>query len=234
MVPFLWKEEVYYAFNFEKRQLNMICDLRQRWFSADYKSFEFMVEGEGRKTQVIITERRRGQLSWIRFSEVGARILLKGVGTLRRETNKNSRGLEWRENGRRYSLELQKNDVERFLICSVVDADGKRHRLFFSEGNGLINGWTLVVEVLQDMGTKVRKGEKRKPDETNLHSKVEIYKDGQINDQSFAEITISGRINQDMVWLDISDCIPKGDLGLLKHGVVGRWKSQPTIDPLLT
>ena len=111
-----------------------------RWFSVDYKSFEFMVEGVGRKTQVIITKRRRGQISWIRFSEEGARILLKGVETLRRETNKNSRGLELRENGRRYSLELKKNDAGRFLICSVVDADGKRHCLIFPKGNNLING----------------------------------------------------------------------------------------------
>ena len=34
--------------------------------------------------------------------------------------------------------------------------------------------------------------------------------------------------------MDIIDCIPKGDLGLLKHGVVGRWKSQQATDPLLT
>ena len=133
------------------------------------------------------------------FSEEGARILLEGAETLRRETDKKSRGLEWRETGSRYSLELKKNDARRFLICLVVDADGKRHRLIFPEGNGLINGWTLVVEALQDMGTKVRRGEKRKPNETNLHIKVEIYKDGQTNDQSFAEITISGKINQDTI-----------------------------------
>ena len=34
--------------------------------------------------------------------------------------------------------------------------------------------------------------------------------------------------------MDISECIPKGDLGLLKHGVVGSWKSQPATDLLLT
>ena len=99
----------------------------------------------------------------------------------------------------RYSLELKKNDAGCFLLYSIADEDGNRHRLVFPEGNGLINGWTLVVEALQDMGTKLRRGEKRKPDETILHSKVEIYKGGQINDQSFAEITISGRKKQDTV-----------------------------------
>ena len=59
---------------------------------------------------MFIIERRRGLISWICFGE-GARILLKGVESFRRETCKSSRGLEWRENGRRYSLELKKNDA---------------------------------------------------------------------------------------------------------------------------
>ena len=80
------------------------------------------------------------------------------------------------------------------------------------------------------MGTKASRGKNRKPDETILHSKVEIYKGDQIKDQSFAEITIFGRKKQDTLWLDISDCIPKGDLGLLKHGGVGGWKSQPAME----
>ena len=60
----------------------MIAPLGRRWFSVDSKSFEFKVEGEGRKAQVIITERRRGRSSWIRFREEGVRILLKGVSPL--------------------------------------------------------------------------------------------------------------------------------------------------------
>ena len=83
---------------------------------------------------MVITERRRGRSSWIRFGEEGARILLKGVESFRKDTGKNSGGLEWRENERRYSLELRKNDGGRFILCSVVDFDGKRHRLFFPEG----------------------------------------------------------------------------------------------------
>ena len=152
----------------------------RRWFSIDSKSFELKVEGEGRKVQVIITERQRGRSSWIRFGEEGARILLKGVESIRREAGKNSRGVEWRENGRRYSLESSKNDVGRFILCSVANEDGKRHRLFFLEGNGLINGWTLLEEALQDMGTKESRGEKRKPAKTNLHGKTEIHKGGQL------------------------------------------------------
>ena len=87
--------------------------------------------------------------------------------------------MEWRENDRRYSLESKKNDVGRFILCSVADEDGKRHRLFFSEGNGLVNGWTLLEEALQDMGTKESRGEKRKSTNTNFHKKAEILKEDQ-------------------------------------------------------
>ena len=83
------------------------------------------MEGEGRKLHVFITERRRGRSSWICFGEEGARILLKGVESFRREASKNGRGLEWGKNGRRYSLELKKNDAGRFILCSVADVHGK-------------------------------------------------------------------------------------------------------------
>ena len=139
--------------------------------------------------------------------------------------------VEWRENDRRYSLESKKNDAGRFILCSVADEDGKRHRLFFSEGNGLVNGWTLLEEALQDMGTKESRGEKRKSTNTNFHKKAEILKEDQIKNQPCPDTMSSGK-NQDTIWLDISDCILKGDLGLLKYGVAGKWKSQPATDTI--
>ena len=63
---------------------------------------------------------------------------------------------------------------------------------------------------------------------------MEKHKGGLTQNKSFAEITTLGRIKQDTIWLDISACILKGDLGLLKYGVVGSWKSQPATDLLLT
>ena len=129
---------------------------------------------------------------------------------------------------------MRKNDHGRFILCSVTDLDGKRHRLLFPEGNGLINGWTLLEEALQAMGYKEDKGEKRKSVKTSFLGKVEKQKGGLIPDKSLTEITTPGRIKQDTIWLDISECILKGDLGLLKYGVVESWKSQPATDLLLT
>ena len=80
----------------------------RRWFSIDYKYFELKEKREGRKVQDIITERRGGRSSWIRFGKEGTKILSKGVESFKNEVGKNNRGLEWREDGRRYSLELRK------------------------------------------------------------------------------------------------------------------------------
>ena len=165
---------------------------RRRWFSVDSKTFEIKVEGEERKQQVIITERRRGRSSWIRFREEGVRILIKGVESFRRETGKISEGMEWRENGRRYSLESKENVVGRFIQCSVTDEDGKRHRLFFPEGDDLVNGWALLGEALQDMGFKVSRGEKRESATFNLLGKTENMMGDQIKKQPCADTRESG------------------------------------------
>ena len=116
---------------------------RQRWFSIDSKSFEFTVEGEGRHSRVIITERSRGQVSWIRFGEEGAKILLKGVESLKNEEATRRRGYGWKENGRSFSMVYKRNDAGYFILCSVLDVDGKGHCLFSPEGKGQLNGWGL-------------------------------------------------------------------------------------------
>ena len=53
----------------------------------------------------------------------------------------------------------------------------------------------------------------------------------QIKSQPRVDTIASGN-NQDTLWLDISDCILKGNLGLLKYGVVGSWKSQTAISTI--
>ena len=196
-----------------------------RWFSVNSKSFEIKVEGEGRKEQVIITERRRGRSYWICFREKGVRILIKAVESFRREVGRFSEGVKWWENGRRYSLELKENVAGRFIQCLVADEDGKRHRLLFPEGDGMVNGWTLLGEALRDMGFKVSRGEKRKPAMINLLGKTKNLMGDQTKKQPCADTRASGNY-QDSLWLDISDYILKGDLGLLKDGVVGSWKTK--------
>ena len=83
---------------------------------------------KGRKAKVFITERRRGRSSWIRFGK-GVKFLTKGVESIRRGAGRNSEGLEWRENDRRYCLKLRKKEGGRFILCSIADLDGKWHGL---------------------------------------------------------------------------------------------------------
>ena len=59
------------------------------------------------------------------------RNLLKGVETDYKEKNKVKRIFELKANGRSYRLENRENKAGCFLMYSVTDADGKRHRLFF-------------------------------------------------------------------------------------------------------
>ena len=101
-----------------------------------------------------------------------------GVESFRNEAAAKRRGYEWQENGRRLSLVCKKNDVGCFTLCLVIDADGKRHRLFFPEGKGLLNGWSLLAEALQGLGVKVNIDEKRKPTETKPRRKEESPREG--------------------------------------------------------
>ena len=78
------------------------------------------------------------------------------------------------------------------------------------------------------MGFKVSKEEKRKPATINLLGKTENLMGDQIKNQPRADTRASD--SQDALWLDISDYIIKGDLGVLKDGVVGSWKSQTAIN----
>ena len=205
---------------------------RRRWFSVDSKSFMIEEVGVGSKTKVVITERRWGRTSWIRFGEEGARTFLKSVVSLRTEADKNFEGLGWCENDRRYRLEMRKNCFGRFLLCSVTDLDGKRHRLLFPEGNGLINGWTMLEGALQDMGYKEGRGDRNKLTKISSIDKLENQKE-KLHPGTSLDIKNPGRSRQESIWLDISDCRQKGELGVLKYGVVGSWKARPGTDQSL-
>ena len=128
---------------------------------------------------------------------------------------------------------MRKNEHGCFLLCSVTDLDGKRHRLLFPEGNGLINGWTMLEEALQATRYKEDIGDSRKLEKTSSLGKAEKQKGGLFPDTSM-KLMSPGRRRQETIWMDISECSSKGDLGLLKYGVVGRWKVQPTTAQSLT
>ena len=99
-----------------------------------------------------ITERRKGLMSWIRFGREGLRTLLKSIEICCNEGVHIKRTFEWRENGRFYKMESHRNDVGSYLCCSVIDGEGKRHKIFIPEGRGLIKGWLINSESLESRG----------------------------------------------------------------------------------
>ena len=122
------------------------------WFAVESKSFEFKMEGIGKKAKCFITERGRGIVSWIRFGVEGMSKLLLGVEECCRVDVPARRPFEWRENGRFFRLESKVNTAGRFLLCSVFEGEGKRHSLVFPEGRGFLNGWTMLVEKIRGLG----------------------------------------------------------------------------------
>ena len=126
-------------------------------------------------------------------------------------------------------MKLRKNEGGRFILCSVADLDGKWHVLSFPKGNGLINGWSLLVEALQALRAMEDKGEYSKPAKSTVQSKTGKDKEGINQNLTSVETKIKERENQDTIWLDISESISKGNLGLLKNGMVGGWKSHQKV-----
>ena len=187
------------------------CERNRKWFTVDAKSFEILVEGQGNKLKGVIKERRKGFVSWIRFGEVGLRNLLPGVETFCKEDSKIKRVFDWKENGRSYSVENMENEAGSFILCSVTDGDGKRHRLFFPEERGLIKGWTLLVEKLKSLGLKgkhVARTEKKVEGGLGEGNKENIAtQEGPRRNKSL----------DNCAWVNVGDCAPKDFMGTLKY-----------------
>ena len=142
------------------------------------------------------------------------------------EAVKNSEGLVWCEKGRRYSMKMRKNEHGRVILVSVTDLDGKRHSLFFSEGNDLVNGWNMLEKALQELGHKEVRGDRGKVGKTHPNGKEEIQK-GRVVPDILRKFLSPGRRRQKTIWVDIREHSPTVDMGSLKYGVVGCWKVLP-------
>ena len=173
------------------------------------------MEGEGKKAKCFITERSRGIATWIRFGVEGMNKLLMGVEECCRVFVPTRRPFVWRESGKSFRLESKENNAERFLLCSVTDVEGKKHRLFFPEGRGFLNGWAMLAEKIRGLGFKplqenkpmriataeLSKGGEKKW--TSL-SKNKITCGGQ---SALKDEDVGGSSVENAVWVDVGDCI---------------------------
>ena len=108
----------------------------RKWFSVDSKSFEILVEGEGRSLKGYITERRTGVVSWVRFGGEGLRNFLKGVKICCKEGGNSKRIFDWKENRRFYRLESHKMMRENSYRAQLQTGKEKDIRFSFQRVGG--------------------------------------------------------------------------------------------------
>ena len=203
------------------------------WFAVEAKSFEITVDGEGKKAKYFITERSRGTYRGFDFGEEGLFNLLKNVEECRNASTPVSRSLVWREKGRLFRLECKENKDGRFLLCSLKDVDGKKHRLFFPEGRGFLNGWALLAEKLRGLGIK-----RQEEIPLSLIKAVPTKEEGKVrNGPSKVKVTcggppvvkarVEGNCKEDnTVWVDVGDCGSGKALGLLQWCLIEKWETR--------
>ena len=147
---------------------------------------------------------------------------MKNVDECRNASTPTSRSLVWREKGRFFRLERKENQDGRFLLCTAKDVEGKKHKLFFPEGRGFVNGWALLAEKLRGLGLKRQEeiplslikavSTKEEEKERNGPSKVKDPVGGLPVDK--ARVEGKCRANN-TVWVDVGDCGSGKALGLL-------------------
>ena len=60
---------------------------------------------------------------WIRFGEGGLRNFLKGIDFCYREGNEGKKSFDWKENGRYYKVDSLRNNVGKYLLCTVTEKE---------------------------------------------------------------------------------------------------------------
>ena len=203
------------------------------WFAVEAKSFEITVDGGGRKTKYVITERSRGKVSWIRFGEEGFSNLRRNVDECRSALMPTGSSEVWRENGRLYRLERQENQNGRFLICSAKDVEGKKHRLFFPEGRGFVNGWALLAEKLRGASPKrqeeipwtIIKAAPTKEEENERIGPGKVKNPG--GELPVIKAWGEGKSRvENAVWVDVGDCGSGKEIERLQRSLIGTWKTE--------
>ena len=81
------------------------------------------------------------------------------------------------------------NAAGRYLLCSVTNEDGKKHKLFFHEGRVLISGWMPLVDNLRGLGGKASL-ENRLHGQSKLQMEEEYPRGGLTHGFSYAETKV--------------------------------------------
>ena len=171
------------------------------------------------------------------------RKFLMGVEACCRDFPPVRKSFEWRENERFVRLECKENDAGRFLLCSMTDVEGKKHRVVFPEGRGLLKRWSLLAKKIKGLGLKSSeeiKPVKRLATDTKKEEAKEVKEGKNLSHKKFMSwgcrgAEVAGKdcsSVDDVVWVDAGDSVPREAVGILHYSLIGKWKTKPTSRPL--
>ena len=108
----------------------------------------------------------------------------------------------------------------------VRDGEGKKHSIFFPEGKGLVNGWSILAEKLKEVGVKMSQEKEEKLLSNFAHA-------GGCSEIActFAEAVKYQRRGNNTIWVDTGESHIRRSMGTLKNCLVGGWKERPGVIP---
>ena len=62
-------------------------------------------------------------------------------------------------------------------MCTVIDEEGKRHKIFIPKGRGLIQGWDLLSANFRELGLQEKTNEKRDGNKAKVDDAKEVKLD---------------------------------------------------------
>ena len=130
-------------------------------FGVESKTFELEMVERGGKTLIIITESKKGVLSWVRMGLNSVGLFMEGLHQCIKDVKEGRWEKGWKEKGRSFSLVRVTNRAGCFLRLGVVDLELKRYSICIPKGKGDKRGWTAMVEALRQMDISIDKKEQQ-------------------------------------------------------------------------
>ncbi|XP_034685466.1 uncharacterized protein LOC117914301 [Vitis riparia] len=177
-----------------------------------------MVE-RGGKTLIIITESKKGVLSWVRMGLNSVGLFMEGLHQCIEDAKEGRWEKGWKEKGRSFSLVRDANRAGCFLRLGVVDLELKRYNICILKGKGDKRGWTTMVEALRQMDINIDKKEQQEEVRALGRSSPDMVKG-----RSFAD-TVKGWWNKgsNNIRVEVEREELSRNLSRLEYCLIGSW-----------
>ena len=182
------------------------------------KIFELEMVERGGKT-LIITESKKGVLSWVRMGLNSVGIFMEGLQQCIEDAKVGSWEKGWKEKGRSFSLVHVTNRAGCFLRLGVVDLELKRYSICIPKSKGDKGGWTAMVEALHQMDFKFGKKEQQEEVRALGRSRSDMVKG-----RSFADMVKGwGNKGSNVIRVEVEREELSRNISRLEHCLIGSW-----------